>query len=195
MQFTSVAVFCASAMGLRSEYALSARTCGSFLAERNCQIVYGGGKVGLMGELADAALKAGGRVTGIIPSFMIDRELAHKGLGELVIVDSMHSRKLQMHERSEAVIALPGGYGTFEELFEILTWIQLGLYRKPVGILNVAGYYNHLELQLDHMCSEGLLKSAHRNFLLFDTQIEPLFERMSKAEIPEPIFTISGKET
>lgn len=149
----------------------------------------------MMGALADAALQAGGRVTGVIPDFMMSREVAHMGLSDLLVVDSMHSRKLQMHERSDAVITLPGGYGTLEELFEILTWVQLGLYRKPVGILNVCDYYYYLQNQLDFMCQEGLLKPAHRDFLYFDSNLNTLFDKMVNAQIPESVFTIHKRET
>jgi uncharacterized protein (TIGR00730 family) len=164
------------------------------LAKQQLHVIYGGGKVGLMGALADAALFDGGRVTGIIPDFMMQREIAHTGLSDLIVVDSMHSRKRQMHERSDAVITLPGGFGTLEELFEILTWVQLGIYRKPIGILNLNGYYDALETQLDHMSAEGLLRDTHRRLLIFEQSIPALFDKMLRADIPEPLFKIGPSE-
>lgn len=158
-------------------------------------LIYGGGKAGLMGALADSAIVAGATVTGIIPDFMMEKEIGHTGLTELIVVESMHERKLQMHELSDAVVTLPGGFGTFEELFEILTWIQLGLYQKPVGILNVNGYYSLLEKQLDRMVIEGLLKQEHRNGLLFSTELDELFNLMHQYKPIKPLFHLKKDET
>ena len=151
-------------------------------------LIYGGGKVGLMGAVADSSLESGAEVIGIIPDFMMEKEIGHTGVSELIVVESMHERKLQMHELSDAVITLPGGFGTFEELFEILTWIQLGLYQKPVGILNVNGYYDLLEKQLDSMVIEGLLKPEHRNGLIFSTEMDYLFNLMRQYKPIKPLF-------
>lgn len=173
----------------------TANELGTELAKRNMSLIYGGGKVGLMGSVADAALNEGGKVIGIIPDFMMEKEIGHTGVSELIVVESMHERKLEMHERSDAVITLPGGFGTFEELFEILTWIQLGLYQKPVGILNVNGYYDLLEKQLDKMVVEGLLKSEHREGLIFSTEMNELFKKMENYVPIEPFFKLKKDET
>ncbi|MAZ36977.1 MAG: TIGR00730 family Rossman fold protein [Crocinitomicaceae bacterium] len=176
-------------------YIESAKQVGEFIGQRNLSLIYGGGKVGLMGAVADASIDAGGKVIGIIPDFMMAKEIGHTGLSELVVVESMHERKLQMHELSDAVITLPGGFGTFEELFEILTWIQLGLYQKPVGILNINGYYDFLEKQLDNMVVEGLLKKEHREGLVFSNDLEELFELMHQYKPIEQLFQLKKDET
>lgn len=136
-------VFCASSPGFKPEYLRAARSVGHFLAERNLTLVYGGGCVGLMGALADAALEKGGQVIGVIPQFLMDLEVGHRGLTELIIVESMHERKLKMAELCDGVMALPGGFGTLEELIEMLTWSQLALHQKPIGILNTGGITIH----------------------------------------------------
>jgi uncharacterized protein (TIGR00730 family) len=162
-QLRSVCVFCGSSVGVRPEYAQAAEEMGRLFAERQIRIVYGGGNVGLMGELANAALAAGGQVIGVIPQMLVDRELAHTGLTELRIVLSMHERKALMAELSDAFIALPGGLGTFEELFEVLTWAQLGIHNKPCGCLNVLGYFDALLALLNQAVAEGFL---HQQCLL-----------------------------
>ncbi len=173
----------------------SAKHVGIELASKKMTLIYGGGKVGLMGACANAALEKGGKVIGIIPDFMMEKEIGHTGVSELIVVESMHERKLQMHELSDAVITLPGGFGTFEELFEILTWIQLGLYQKPVGILNVNGYYDLLEQQLDKMVVEGLLKPEHRNGLIFSTEFNDLIAKMESYKPIDALFRIDKEET
>ncbi|MCH9822710.1 MAG: TIGR00730 family Rossman fold protein [Bacteroidetes bacterium] len=193
--FNNVCVFCASSAGNDPIYIESAKQVGEFIGQRNLSLIYGGGKVGLMGAVADASIDAGGKVIGIIPDFMMAKEIGHTGLSELVVVESMHERKLQMHELSDAVITLPGGFGTFEELFEILTWIQLGLYQKPVGILNINGYYDFLEKQLDNMVVEGLLKKEHREGLVFSNDLEELFELMHQYKPIEQLFQLKKDET
>jgi len=193
--FNNVCVFCASSAGNDPIYIESAKQVGEFIGQRNLSLIYGGGKVGLMGAVADASIDAGGKVIGIIPDFMMAKEIGHTGLSELVVVESMHERKLQMHELSDAVITLPGGFGTFEELFEILTWIQLGLYQKPVGILNINGYYDFLEKQLDNMVVEGLLKKEHREGLVFSNDLEELFELMQQYKPIEQLFQLKKDET
>ena len=191
----NVVVFCASAEGNDPIYKEVAYEVGKTLAQKKLTTIYGGGKVGLMGACADGALSENGKVVGIIPDFMTPHEIAHQGVSELVTVESMHERKLQMHERSDAVLTLPGGFGTFEELFEILTWIQLGLYQKPVGILNVDGYYDALEKQLDHMVNEGLLNENHRETLFFSGRLEGIFHHFDSFEPQPGIFQIRPKET
>jgi uncharacterized protein (TIGR00730 family) len=164
-QLRCVCVYAGSRSGRRQAFARSARQLGGLLAQRGVQIVYGGGGAGLMGALADAALDAGGRVVGVIPAHLVGREVAHKGLTELVVVGSMHERKAQMAARAQAFIALPGGTGTLEELLEMFTWVQLGLHHKPIGLLNVEGYYRHLLAFLDGAVAEGLLAREHLDWL------------------------------
>lgn len=165
-EIRSVCVFCGSSLGVRPEYADAARRLGRVLAHRSQRLIYGAGKVGLMGALADAALAAGGEVIGIIPGHLAEWEVAHQGLTRLEVVGSMHERKARMEELSDAFIALPGGLGTFEELFEVLTWAQLGLHRKPFGLLNVAGYYDPLLALLDAGVRERFLRPEHRAMVL-----------------------------
>lgn len=164
----NVCVFCGSEPGARPSYAASAGQLGRALAARGLGLVYGGACVGLMGVLADAALAAGGKVYGVLPSFMIAREIAHPGLTEQRIVASMHERKAVMAELADAFVALPGGLGTLDEIFEMLTWAQLGLHRKPCALLDVDGYYASLVSFLDHATQEGLLAPARRALLLVE---------------------------
>src|SRR5918993_5316430 len=154
----SVAIFCGSSSGTDPLYKVQATALGITLAHQRIEIIYGGAKVGLMGAVADAALSAGGKVTGVIPRFLRSKEIAHKNLTELIIVGSMHERKTKMHELCDGIIALPGGFGTLEELFEILTWAQLGLHKKPIGLLDVNGFYDNLNLLLQTMVHQGFLK-------------------------------------
>ena len=163
-----------------AEYADAARRCGTVLAERRLTIVYGGGNVGLMGILADAALAAGGEVIGVIPRKMIARELGHHGVTSLIPVHSMHERKQKMADLSDAFLALPGGIGTMEELFEAFTWLQLGLHAKPVGLLNVAGFYDPLLAFLAHMRGQRFLKAEHYETLLVEDSVERLLDRFDR---------------
>jgi uncharacterized protein (TIGR00730 family) len=174
----SIAIYCASSLGNREVYAKISFETGVFLAKKGLKVVYGGSHLGLMGKVAEGALSVGGEVVGVLPRFMSHKELAYEGLTELIWVDSMHDRKLKMHELSDGIIALPGGYGTMEELFEMLTWAQLGLHSKPIGILNVDGYYDHLIALAEHMAGEGLLKKSHEEALIAEESIELLFEKM-----------------
>lgn len=162
----AVCVFCGSAVGRRPEYRDATAQLGRELARRGITLVYGGGNIGLMGVLADAVLAAGGRVIGVIPQSLVDREVAHHGVTELRIVASMHERKALMAGLSDAFVTLPGGIGTLEEFCEILTWAQLGIHGKPVGLLNVAGYFRPLIELLDHAVGEGFLKARHRELML-----------------------------
>ena len=184
-RFNSICVFCASSTGTNPSYREAAAQVGCLLAEHGIGLVYGGGCVGLMGTVADAALSAGGRVVGVIPVALLEREIAHTGLTELHVVASMHERKARMADLSDAFVALPGGFGTLDELCEILTWAQLGLHRKPVGILNVAGYYNHFLALLDHQVREGLLQSRHRDYLAVDDSPQRLLEKLRVAVLPD----------
>lgn len=172
----SVCVFCGSSMGRNALYLNAAAVLGREIAERGLTLVYGGGDIGLMGILAEAVLRHGGRVIGVIPQALVDREVAHHGVTELRVVNTMHERKAAMADLGDAFVALPGGMGTFEELCEILTWAQLGIHQKPVGLLNVAGYWQPFVNMLDHAVEEGFLKPAHRDLLLIDTDAARLLE-------------------
>jgi uncharacterized protein (TIGR00730 family) len=174
-----VCVFCGANAGLREEYRSAARLLAGALASRGLGLVYGGGNVGLMGMLADAMLQAGGEVIGVIPQRLVEKEVAHRGLTELRIVDTMHQRKALMNELSDAFIALPGGYGTLEEFFEILTWSQLGIHRKPSALLNVLGYYDSLLAMLDHAVAEKFLLLANRKLVIAETDAEVLLPRLA----------------
>ena len=180
----SVCVFCGSNFGAREIYAVAAATVGRAIAGRGLRLVYGGSKVGLMGIVADAALAAGGQVVGIIPAALVAREVAHAGLTELHQVGSMHERKKMMADLSDGFIALPGGAGTLEELFEVWTWAQLGHHKKPVGILNVGGFFDALLAFLDHQAGERFMRSEHRDMLLEGTDAAVLLERFDSYEAP-----------
>ncbi|MCA0455542.1 MAG: TIGR00730 family Rossman fold protein [Chloroflexi bacterium] len=180
-----VCIFCGSYAGAQPVYMQAARAIGLSLAKREIGLVYGGGKVGLMGAIADGALEGGGQVLGIIPQSLVDRELAHKGLTELQILSSMHERKAAMAQVAEGFIALPGGFGTLDELFEIITWAQLGFHRKPVALLNVAGYFNPLLAFIDHMATEGFIKPEHRGAILVRNEVEDLLDTLVSYQPPE----------
>ena len=173
-----VLVFCGSSPGARPEYAAAADELGRLLAQRGLGLVYGGAGVGLMGAVADGALAGGGEVIGVIPGQLVEHELAHTGLTELREVSTMHERKALMAELSDAVIALPGGTGTLDELFELFTWSQLGLHRKPIGLLDVAGYWQPLLAMLNHMVTERLLRAEHRDTLLVSTDAADLLDQL-----------------
>ncbi len=179
-EIRNVCVFCGSQPGARPEYIAAARELGAMLAQHGIGIVYGGGHVGLMGALADAALAAGGRVTGVIPEHLMRPEVAHQNLDELVVVDSMHTRKRLMAERSDAFLVLPGGYGTFEEMFEMVTWLQLRLHTKPVGVLNVENYYDHLLDFLRHCAAEAFIRPAHFDLIIVESNAPLLLERLRR---------------
>lgn len=174
----AIAVYCGANPGADPVYADAARALGTLLAERGIAVVYGGGHVGLMGIVADATLAAGGRVTGVIPQQLVDRELAHPGLTELFVVRNMHERKAMMADLSDGFIALPGGMGTLEELFEMLTWSQLGIHAKPVGVLNVAGFYDQLAGFIAHAADQGFIQPRHRNLMMVEPDPEALLARL-----------------
>ncbi|MEO0570866.1 MAG: TIGR00730 family Rossman fold protein [Bacteroidota bacterium] len=178
MILKSIAIFCGSSSGTDKKIVQAAYKTGTYLAQKRMTLVYGGGKVGLMGEVAQGALDKKGQVIGIIPHFLKQKEIHHTGLTKLLIVDTMHERKLQMHELSDGVIMLPGGFGTFEEFFEMLTWAQLGLHQKPIGILNVNGFYNPLIKMFDQMVANQFLKSESKDMVLVDDSIDGLLEKM-----------------
>jgi uncharacterized protein (TIGR00730 family) len=177
----SLAVFCGSSSGVASIYRETAREVGTLLGRRAIGLVYGGGHVGLMGVVADACLKAGGSVIGVIPQALADKELAHGGLTELRIVGSMHERKAVMAELSDAFLALPGGYGTWDEFFEALTWSQLGIQDKVCGLLNVNGYYDSMIAMADRAAAEGFIRGPYRELLLSDTDVSRLLDRLNRA--------------
>ncbi|MFT4203557.1 MAG: TIGR00730 family Rossman fold protein [Chitinophagaceae bacterium] len=181
----SIAVFCGSSSGNAEQYAAAAYTLGKALAENNIAVIYGGAKVGLMGAVADGALENGGKVIGVLPHFLRKKEVGHEHLTELILVDNMHDRKKKMDELSDAVIMLPGGFGTFEEFFEMLTWAQLGLHKKAIAILNTDGFYDQLLQMMDNMVGNGFVKPNHRAMVLSDDDITSLLSKMRKYEAPE----------
>ncbi len=176
----SIAIFCASSDGADPAYLEAARQVGNALARRNIAVVYGGGRVGLMGAVADGALSAGGRVVGVIPHAMVQAERAHTGVSDLRIVNSMHERKALMADMADAFIALPGGYGTFDELFEIITWGQLAFHTKPVGILNVRHFYDPLLAFLDATTAAGFIQPRFRAMLLAEPTLDALLDRFAR---------------
>jgi uncharacterized protein (TIGR00730 family) len=180
MPMKSICVFCGSATGKNPAYSEAARQLGAELARRQITLVYGGGNIGLMGVVADAALAAGGKVVGVIPEFMIGKEIAHPGVTEMRVVASMHERKAVMADLSDGFIALPGGFGTLEEFTEVLTWRQLKLHHKPFGILNVGGFYDHFLKFLDHAVAEGLIKAKNREMVMVEEEAGRLVERMGE---------------
>ena len=177
-----IAIYCGSSRGLDPIYATAAAEMAAYLAKQSIGIVYGGGNVGIMGVIADAALAAGGEVIGVIPESLLAKELGHGGVTELHVTRSMHERKQKMVDLSDAFIALPGGFGTLDELFETLTWLQLGFHGKPVGLLNVAGFFDHLLTFLDHMSTTGFLKPEHRSSLITKTEPESLLKAIRAFE-------------
>ena len=195
MSIRTVCVFCGSSTGNRDDYARVARELGHTLAERSYAIVYGGASVGLMGEVADAALANDGEVIGVLPKGLSDKERAHQGLSRLHVVDSMHDRKALMEEMSDAFIALPGGMGTLEEFAEIFTWAQLGLHRKPCGLLNVAGYFDALIEFFDHSLEQGFLWPEHREIILTADSPNRLLERFEVYSAPRVKQWIEESET
>ena len=174
----SIVVFCGSSDGYNEAYREAAYDLGGMLAARNIRIIYGGAKMGLMGALADGALENGGEIIGVIPAFLKTTEVAHERLTQLITVSTMHERKLKMHELSDGIITLPGGWGTMEELFEMLTWSQLGLHSKPVGLLNVNGYYDALKALTDNMVTEGFLNEFVNATLLINGSMDDLLAQM-----------------
>jgi len=174
-----ICVFCGSSSGTDPRYADAARVLGNALVRRGLGLVYGGGNVGLMGIIADAVMQAGGEVIGVIPDALVERELAHGDVTQMIVVRSMHERKAKMAELSNGFVAMPGGYGTFEEFCEIITWAQLGMHRMPCGILNVNGYYDPLMKLFDHAVAEGFLRPGNRRLVLEETDPERLLTALA----------------
>ena len=175
----SICVFCGSSVGNDPAFRQAAEALGQALVQRNITLVYGGGNIGLMGVIADQVLRGGGRVIGVIPRKLVEKELAHHGITDLRVVGSMHERKALMAELAEGFIALPGGYGTVEEFSEVLTWGQLGLHSKPMGMLNVSGYFDHLLRFLDHAVNVRLLRPEHRRLVLESDRVDVLLQSMA----------------
>ena len=180
----TITVFCGSNMGSNKTFEKAASQVGQVLASSNIQIVYGGAKVGLMGAVADAALQHGGKVIGILPNFLKAKEILHDNLTQLILVESMHERKTKMNDRSDGVIALAGGFGTLEELFEMITWALLGLHQKPIGILNTNGFYDALIVLIQSMVDNGFLKPENQKMILISSDINDLLQKMQKYVAP-----------
>jgi hypothetical protein len=180
----SVVIFCGSGNGKNPSFLDMAFETGKFLATKNINVIYGGAKIGLMGAVADGALSVGGKVIGVIPDFLAGKEIRHDNLTEKFTVTSMHDRKLMMSDLCNGVIALPGGFGTMDELFEMLTWAQLGLHQKPIGLLNFNGYYDHLLKFVNSMMDENFISASNRSILLEDSSIEQLLIKMQSYTAP-----------
>jgi uncharacterized protein (TIGR00730 family) len=189
-----ITVFCGSSFGNEAIYKEQATLLGQALAKQNIELVYGGANVGLMGAVADGVLNEGGKVIGVLPDFLRSKEIAHLGLTELILVESMHERKTKMNDLCDGVIALPGGFGTIEELFEMVTWAQLGLHKKPIAILNINGFYNSL-IELTHiMVEKGFLKNVNQEMLLVSDTIDDLLDKMKNYVAPTVGKWIDKKE-
>lgn len=187
-------VFCGSSAGNEPIYTEQATALGKALVKRNIGLVFGGGKIGMMGAVADAVMAAGGEAIGVIPKFLCSKEIAHGNLSKLIIVETMHERKMTMNELCTGVITLPGGFGTMEELFEMLTWQQLGLHQKPIGLLNTNGFYDDLLAMVQTMVDKGYLTIQHQNILLADTTIDGLLKKMENFVAPEVPKWITEEE-
>lgn len=181
----NIVVFCGSSSGTESVYEATAYALGKRMAEQQIGLVYGGANVGLMGAVAQGVLDNGGKAIGVLPHFLSAKEIRHNALTEMIMVDTMHQRKAKMDELSDAVITLPGGFGTMEELFEMLTWAQLGLHKKPIGILNVNGFYDDLIALLKNMVTKGLLKPINFDMLIVDETIDGLLKKMQNYQAPD----------
>ena len=190
-----VTAFCGSSNGTDDVYRSKAILLGKALAIQQIELVYGGAKVGLMGAVADGVLNEGGKVIGVLPHFLSTKEIAHEGLTELILVDSMHERKTKMNELCDGVIALPGGFGTLEELSEMLTWAQLGLHKKPIALFNVDGFYDHLIAMIQTMVDKGFLKDINQKMLLVSNDIDDLLAQMKNYNAPTVDKWISKKTT
>ncbi|MFN3148929.1 TIGR00730 family Rossman fold protein [Bremerella sp.] len=191
----SLCVFCGSASGSRPAYAEVAGQLGQLMAQRKIKLIYGGGKVGMMGALADAVLAAGGQVIGVIPGALVERELAHHGCTDLIVVDSMHQRKARMSDLADGFLALPGGYGTLEELFEVITWAQLGFHHKPCGLLNIEGFFDPLLAMLDQAADQQFMSADCRSLLLTSSDPAAALDQLIAAHPHEQPRWIDRSET
>ncbi len=174
----NIAVFCGSSRGADPEYSSQAKKLGQKLAQRNITLVFGGSKVGLMEDLSDSSIRAGGKVIGVMPRLLYDKGIGHEGLSEMIVVETMHERKLRMNELCDGIIALPGGFGTLDECFEMITLAQLGIHNKPIALLNVRGFYDPLVQMLQHMVTHGFLKPAHRDMLIISPCLDEILQKM-----------------
>ncbi|WP_106917217.1 LOG family protein [Chryseobacterium aurantiacum] len=190
----SITVFCGSSFGTDEIYREQAFLLGQTLAKQDIQLIYGGADVGLMGAVADGTLSENGKATGVLPHFLQSKEIAHKNLTELILVETMHERKTKMNNLCDGVIVLPGGYGTLEEFFEMITWAQLGLHKKPIGVLNIDGFYDDLISLVQNMVDKGFLKQVNRDMLLISENIDDLLEKMKNYEAPTVGKWISKEE-
>jgi uncharacterized protein (TIGR00730 family) len=190
-----IAVYCGSSAGASPQFRQAADELGRLLVARECGLVYGGGSVGLMGTLADAVLTAGGDVVGVIPRALATKELLHTGVPDMRIVKTMHDRKALMAELADAFIAMPGGYGTLEELFEVMTWAQLGIHPKSIGLLNVGGYFDHLMRMIDHAIAERFIKPQHRELFVIDQNAETLLDKLQQHQQPVVRKWLDADET
>jgi uncharacterized protein (TIGR00730 family) len=189
-----ICVFCGSSLGERPEYARAAAELGRLLAGSGVGLVYGGARVGLMGALADAVLTAGGEAIGVMPRALVEKEIAHSGLTELHVVESMHERKTLMSDLADAFVLLPGGFGSWEEFCEVVTWLQLGMHQKPCGVLNVAGYYDSLISLTAHAAAEGFLRPAHKDLVIVADKPQELLWQLSAAPIPTEVKWVTKGE-
>jgi uncharacterized protein (TIGR00730 family) len=187
-------VFCGSSGGNRNAYQEAAAKLGCQLAASRIALVYGGGRVGLMGVLADSVLRAGGEVIGVMPRTLVEKEIAHAGLTQLHVVETMHERKALMADLADAFVLLPGGFGSWEEFCEVVTWLQLGMHRKPCGILNVAGYYGALLALTEHAVGEGFVASAHNEMVIVQDDVEQLLSQLHTAPLPSVAKWVSSRE-
>ncbi|QQQ30499.1 LOG family protein [Chryseobacterium indoltheticum] len=190
----SITVFCGSSFGSEEIYKEQAVLLGQTLAKQNIQLIYGGANVGLMGAVADGVLLEGGKVIGVLPHFLQSKEIAHQDLTELILVETMHERKTKMNDLCDGVIVLPGGYGTLEEFFEMITWAQLGLHKKPIAILNINGFYDDLIKLVQNMVDKGFLKQINQEMLLASDSIDKLLEKMKNYRAPSVGKWISKEE-
>lgn len=190
----SITVFCGSSFGSDEIYKEQATLLGQTLAKQNIQLIYGGANVGLMGAVADGVLQEGGKAIGVLPHFLQSKEIAHQDLTELILVETMHERKTKMNDLCDGVIVLPGGYGTLEEFFEMITWAQLGLHKKPIAILNINGFYDDLIKLVQNMVDKGFLKQINREMLLVSDSIDKLLEKMRNYQAPTVGKWISKEE-
>ena len=193
----SICVYCGASTGADPVFADAARSLATALVDRDIALVYGGGNIGLMGIIADEVLRLGGDVTGVIPTTLVEREVGHRGLSRLHVVDTMHQRKAMMAELSAGFIAMPGGIGTLEELFEVLTWSQLGLHDKPIGLLNVAGFYDGLISFVDHVAGQGFLRNQHRALLMHGSDANNLLAQFAqwKPSVADKLLTLQKAQT
>ena len=193
-QIQRLCVFCGSSSGARPVYAEAAAQLGGDLAKSKIALVFGGGRVGLMGILADSVLAAGGKAIGVMPRALVEKEIAHTSLTELHVVESMHQRKSLMADLADAFLLLPGGFGSWEEFCEVLTWLQLGIHRKPCAILNVAGYYNGLLSLADHALAEGFLRPAHHRMVIVADHPQAALSQLTSASIPSEVKWVGKGE-